>query len=72
MQPGGQAEFVAMWGDEKRKALDGNFYTASEFCSYYGDKYTVETLRYRQFGNGIENGGMLEHAQGRTSPIYRI
>ena len=41
----------------------GNFYTASEFCSYYGDKYTVETLWYGQFGNGIENDGMLEHAQ---------
>ena len=27
VQPGGPAEFVAMWGDEKRRALDGNFYT---------------------------------------------
>ena len=66
VQPGGPADFVAMWGDEKRRALDGNFYTASEFCSYYGDKYTVETLWYGQFGNGIENEymkHMLEHAQ---------
>ena len=68
MQPGlgGPAEFVAMWGYEKRRALDGNFYTASEFCSYYRDKYAIETLcRYGQFaiGNGIENDGMLEHAQ---------
>ena len=65
VQPGGPAEFVAMWGDEKRRALDGNFYTASEFCSYYGDKYTIETLCiwYGQFGNGIENEAMLEHAQ---------
>ena len=63
VQPGGPAEFVAMWGDEKRRALDGNFYTASEFCSFYRDKYTVETLWYGQFGNGIENEYMLEHAQ---------
>ena len=62
-KPGGPAEFVAMWGDEKRRALDGNFYTASEFCSFYRDKYTVETLWHGQFGNGIENEYMLEHAQ---------
>ena len=62
-KPGGPAEFVAMWGDEKRRALDGIFYTASEFCSFYRDKYTVETLWHGQFGNGIENEYMLEHAQ---------
>ena len=61
--PGGPAEFVAMWGDEQRRALDGNFYTADEFCKYYRDKYTVETLWYYGHGNGIENDYMLDHAR---------
>ena len=38
------AESIALGGDEKRRALDGNFYTASEFCHFYGDKYTVDAL----------------------------
>ena len=29
------AESIALGGDEKRRALDGKFYTASDFCNFY-------------------------------------
>ena len=44
-------------------ALDGSFYTASEFCNFYEDKYTVGILWSWENGNGIENDYMLDHAR---------
>ena len=38
------AEFIALGGDEQRMELDGSFYTASEFCNFYRDKYVVDAL----------------------------
>ena len=57
------AKFIALGGDEQRMALDGSFYTASEFCNFYEDKYTVDCLWFWENGNGIENDCMLDNAR---------
>ena len=57
------AKFIALGGDEQRMALDGSFYTASEFCNFYDDKYTVDCLWFWENGNGIENDCMLDNAR---------
>ena len=57
------AKFIALGGDEQRMALDGSFYTASEFCNFYDDKYTVDCLWFWENGNGIENEYMLDNAR---------
>ena len=43
-----------------------------KFCSHYGDKRTVATLLYGQFGNGIENDGILEHAQHEFAHVFVV
>ena len=53
----------AVGGDEQRMALDGSFYTASEFCDFYRDKYMVDALWFWENGNGIENDYMLDNAR---------
>ena len=35
------AEFIALGGNEQRMALDFSFYTASDFCNFYGDDYII-------------------------------
>ena len=57
------AKFIALGGDEQRMALDGSFYTASEFCNFYDDKYTVDCLWFWENGNGSENEYMLDNAR---------
>ena len=44
-------------------ALDGSFYTASEFCDFYRDKYMVDALWFWENGYGIENDYMLDNAR---------
>ena len=44
-------------------ALDGRFYTACEFCNFYGDRYTVDALWFYHDGKGIENEYMLDNAR---------
>ena len=57
------AKFIALGGDEQRMALDGSFYTASEFCNFYRDKYMVDALWFWENGYGIENDYMLDNAR---------
>ena len=58
------AKFIALCGDEQRTALDGFLYTASEFCNFYDDKYTVDCLWFwGEDCNGIENDYMLDNAR---------
>ena len=58
------AEFIVLGGDEQRMALDGSFYTASEFCHFYRDVYLVDALWFWENGNGIENDYMLDNQGG--------
>ena len=57
------AKFIALGGDEQRMALDGSFYTASEFCNFYEDKYPVDCFWFWEKGNGIEYDYMLDNAR---------
>ena len=56
-------EFSERFGDERRMALDGFYYTASEFCEFYGSEHEVRELWFGPHGNGLEDADMLHMAR---------